>query len=57
MEVNESKKIIDRASIKTKDGMTIRIYVDSLVNNPEIQSEQFIWNTNQYSDVDIIDNR
>ena len=57
MEVNESKKTINKASIKTKDGVTIKIYVDSLVSNPDIKSDQFIWNTNQYSDVDIIDNR
>ena len=57
MEVNESKKIINKASIKTKDGVTIKIYINSLVSNPEIKNDQFIWNTNQYSDVDIIDNR
>ena len=57
MEVNESKKTINKASIKTKDGVTIKIYVYSLESNPDIKSDQFIWNTNQYSDVDIIDNR
>ena len=57
MEVNESKKIIDQASIKTKDGMTIKIYVNSLINNPEIKNGQFNWNVDKYSDVDVIDNR
>ena len=57
MEVNESKKNINKASIKTKDGVTIIIYVNSLIRNPDIKSNQFIWNPNKYSDVDIIDNR
>jgi outer membrane lipoprotein-sorting protein len=57
MEVNESKKTINQASIKTKDGVTIKIYVSSLVNNPEIKQDQFIWNTANYTDVDLIDNR
>ena len=57
MEVNESKKTINQASIKTKDGVTIKIYVNSLINNPEIKSDQFIWIANKSSDVDVIDNR
>ena len=57
MEVNESKKTINQASIKTKDGVTIKIYVNSLINNPEIKSDQFIWISNKSSDVDVIDNR
>ena len=57
MEVNESKKTISKASIKTKDGVTIKIYVDSLINNPVIKSDQFNWNAIKYSDVDVIDNR
>ena len=57
MEVNESKKTIDQASIKTKDGVTIKINVNSLINNPEIKNDQFNWNVDKYSDVDVIDNR
>ena len=57
MEVNESKKTISKASIKTKDGVTIKIYVDSLINNPLIKSDQFNWNAIKYSEVDVIDNR
>ena len=50
-------KIIDQASIKTKDGVTIKINVNSLINNPEIKNDQFNWNVDKYSDVDVIDNR
>ena len=55
--LNTDKKTINQASIKTKDGVTIKIYVSSLVNNPEIKQDQFIWNTANYTDVDLIDNR
>ena len=57
MEVNETKKTINQASIKTKDGVTIKIYVNSLINILEIKSDQFIWIANKNFEVDVIDNR
>ncbi|MAW84283.1 MAG: hypothetical protein CL832_07775 [Crocinitomicaceae bacterium] len=57
MNVNETKKTIKEASIKSKDGVTIIMNISSLTANPPLIKGQFTWNSNEYIDVDEIDNR
>ena len=57
MEVNETKKTIKEVSIKTKDGVTIKININSLAANSKILPNQFLWQKSKYVDVDEIDNR
>jgi outer membrane lipoprotein-sorting protein len=57
MNVNETKKTIKEASIKSKDGVTIIMNISSLTANPPLKTGQFTWNSNEYIDVDEIDNR
>ena len=57
MNVNETKKTIKEASIKSKDGVTINMNISSLIANPPLKTSQFTWNSNEYIDVDEIDNR
>ncbi|MAJ05483.1 MAG: hypothetical protein CL827_01315 [Crocinitomicaceae bacterium] len=57
MNVNETKKTIKEASIKSKDGVTIIMNISSLTANPPLTTGQFTWNSNEYIDVDEIDNR
>ena len=57
MNVNETKKTIKEASIKSKDGVTINMSISSLTANPPLTTSQFTWNSNDYIDVDEIDNR
>lgn len=57
MNVNETKKTIKEASIKSKDGVTINMNISSLTANPPLTTSQFTWNSNDYIDVDEIDNR
>ena len=57
MNVNETKKTIKEASIKSKDGVTINMNISSLTANPPLTTSQFSWNSNDYIDVDEIDNR
>ena len=57
MEVNETKKTIKEVSIKTKDGVTIKININSLTANSKILPNQFLWQKSKYVGVDEIDNR
>ena len=57
MNINETKKTIKEASIKSKDGVTINMNISSLIANPPLKPSQFTWNSNEYIDVDEIDNR
>lgn len=57
LKVNESKKQIKSASIKTKDGMTLKFNIKNLTPNSEIDAGLFKWNANKYPDVEEIDNR
>ena len=57
MNINETKKTIKEASIKSKDGVTINMNISSLTANPPLTTSQFTWNSNDYIDVDEIDNR
>ena len=55
--VNESLKLITEASVKTKDGVTIKTSISKLTSNPKINTNQFSWDANSHPNSDEIDNR
>jgi len=57
MDVNESLKLISKASVKTKDGVTINTTISKLTNNPKIDTNQFSWDADSHPNSDEIDNR
>ena len=57
MEVNETTSTIKKATIKSKDGITIKFNILSFTPNPELINNNFIWDNNKYPNVDEIDNR
>lgn len=57
MEVNETQASIQQATIKSKDGVTIKFNILKFIANPDLESDTFIWNKSNYSNVDEIDNR
>ena len=57
MIVNETLNTIVQASIKTKDGVTIKTTINSVIGNPKMNANQFTWEINNYPNVDEIDNR
>tara|TARA_B110001452_G_scaffold1216_1_gene1073 strand:+ start:223 stop:879 length:657 start_codon:yes stop_codon:yes gene_type:complete len=57
MEINESLKLITEASVKTKDGVTIKTTISKLTRNPKINTKQFSWDVESHPNSDEIDNR
>ncbi len=57
LKVNESKKQIQSAFIKTKDGITLKFSILDLTPNTEIDSKLFNWNPDNHPNVEEIDNR
>ena len=57
MDINESLKLISEASVKTKDGVTIKTTITELTSNPKINVKQFSWDENSHPNTDEIDNR
>ena len=57
MDINESLKLISEASVKTKDGVTIKTTITELISNPKINVKQFSWDENSHPNIDEIDNR
>ena len=57
MNVNESLKLITEASVKTKDGVTIKTTISKLTSNPKININQFSWDADSHPNSDEIDNR
>ena len=57
MDVNESLKLITEASVKTKDGVTIKTTISNLTSNPKINTNQFSWDADSHPNSDEIDNR
>jgi len=55
--VNESLKLITEASVKTKDGVTIKTSISKLTSNPKINTNQFSWDADSHPSSDEIDNR
>jgi outer membrane lipoprotein-sorting protein len=57
MKINESLKLITEASVKTKDGVTIKTTISKLTSNPKININQFSWDADSHPNIDEIDNR
>ena len=57
VDVNESLKLITEASVKTKDGVTIKTSISKLTSNPKINTKQFSWDADSHPNSDEIDNR
>ena len=57
LKVNEAKKRINSAIIKTKDGVTLLFKIQNLSPNNEIDESQFKWNATLFPGVEEIDNR
>lgn len=57
MVVNENQATIEQATIKSKDGITIKFKILRLIANPKLESDTFFWNKDNYPNVDEIDNR
>jgi outer membrane lipoprotein-sorting protein len=57
MKINESLKLITEASVKTKDGVTIKTTISKLTSNPKINVNQFSWDADSHPNSDEIDNR
>jgi outer membrane lipoprotein-sorting protein len=57
VDVNESLKLITEASVKTKDGVTIKTTISKLTSNPKINTNQFSWDAKSHPNSDEIDNR
>ena len=57
IDVNESLKLITEASVKTKDGVTIKTTISKLTSNPKINAKQFSWDADSHPNSDEIDNR
>ena len=57
LKVNEAKKRINSAIIKTKDGVTLLFKIQNLSSNNEIDESQFKWNATLFPGVEEIDNR
>ena len=57
LKVNENKKQIKSAIIKTKNGIIIQFDIKGLKSNPTLNDNIFVWSKDKYPNVDIIDNR
>jgi outer membrane lipoprotein-sorting protein len=57
MDINGSLKLITEASVKTKDGVTIKTTISKLTRNPKINNKQFSWDSESHLNSDQIDNR
>ena len=57
MEINESLKLITEASVKMKNGVTIKTTISKLTSNPKINTKQFSWDSDSHPNSDEIDNR
>ena len=57
MKINESLKLITEASVKTKDGVTIKTTISKLTSKPKININQFSWDADSHPNTDEIDNR
>ena len=56
-QINETTANIDNATIKSKDGVTIKFYIKDLKANPTLDIDKFLWDSSKYPNVDEIDNR
>ena len=57
MKVDERSNTIKQSTVKTKDGVSIKLTINELTGNPVILKDTFIWLENDYPSIDVIDNR
>ena len=57
LNINENKKQIKSALIKTKDAISIHFEIIDLEGNPIVKENLFKWALHKHPSVDLIDNR
>ena len=57
MKVDEGSNSIKQSTVKTKDGVSIKLTIINLEGNPVISENTFFWAESKYPNVDVIDNR
>ena len=57
MKVDEGSNSIKQSTVKTKDGVSIKLTITNLEGNPVISENTFLWAESKYPNVDVIDNR
>ena len=57
MKVDERYNTIKQSTVKTKDGVSIKLTINELTGNPVILKDTFIWLENDNPSIDVIDNR
>ncbi len=57
MKVNDSTNTIEQSTIKTKDGVSIKLTITNLIGNPSLNSDVFNWIESDNPSIDVIDNR
>ncbi|MEC8617539.1 MAG: outer membrane lipoprotein carrier protein LolA [Bacteroidota bacterium] len=57
MKVDESSNTIKQSTVKTKDGVNIKITITNLTGNPVISKNTFYWVESENPNIDVIDNR
>ena len=57
LKVNETKKQLKTAIIKTKNAVLIQFEIENLISNPELDENVFVWSEKNFPNVDVIDNR
>ena len=57
MKVDEGSNSIKQSTVKTKDGVSIKLTLTNLEGNPVISENTFFWAESEYPNVDVIDNR
>ena len=57
MKIDENSNTIKQSTVKTKDGVSIKLNITDLKGNPVISINTFTWAKSRYPTIDIIDNR
>ena len=57
MKIDENSNTIKQSTVKTKDGVSIKLNIADLKGNPVISINTFTWAESKYPNIDIIDNR
>ena len=57
MKIDENSNTIKQSTVKTKDGVSIKLNITDLKGNPVISINTFTWAESKYPTIDIIDNR
>ena len=57
MKIDGNSNAIKQSTVKTKDGVSIKLTITDLKGNPVISKNTFTWAESEYPTIDIIDNR